>query len=154
MDPAKTFPARRDVPWDEIDGRVVLALPRHITWVQRIVSHIFPLGQTQIVTLDGPAAQFWLACDGRHATREIAKTLGDIPHAEARAQRFVADLAARGFLSLHEAPTPTQDRARGLTPEKGYARLRCRRCKRDQPLRLGADTRWFCPHCRRLNRIG
>jgi hypothetical protein len=123
-----------------------------MTWIQRVVARLFPLGGTHVVTLEGAAARFWLLCDGLHTTREIATALADVPQAEARAERFVADLARRGYLVVGNAPSPALDTRRGLTRERGYAILPCRRCKRRQPMLLVDSARWYCPHCRKLNR--
>lgn len=156
QDLLSAHPARARVAWDEIDGRVVIALPRRLTRAERFVSRIFPIAEVRLVSLEGPAARFWLLCDGQRTVREIARAMFDAAPAEGlegRSALFAQDLVARGFLALSEAPGQAEDELRGLTPERGWRRLACRRCKTVHPLRIAPGARWFCPRCRKLNQV-
>jgi hypothetical protein len=142
-------PARARVAWDEIDGRVVLALPRPLSWAERLVSRLlFPIPAERLVSLEGPAARFWLLADGARTLRGIAAAMGADP---ARCARFADDLAARGLLAPEGEAA--DDALRGLTPARGWRRVACRRCRTTQPVRAGPGARWFCPRCRKLNQV-
>jgi hypothetical protein len=150
------YPTRRRVAWDEVDSRVVLALPRTLSPVERLVSRFLPIPNVRLVSLEGPAARFWLLADGTRTLRDIARALHDDASAgdmEARALRFAQDLVQRGFLVLQDAPRAADDALRGLTPALGWSRLACRRCRTTHPLRVPPGARWFCPRCRKLNQV-
>lgn len=156
MDPLDAYPARADVPWDEVDGRVVLALPKPHGPVERLVNRIVPVADERHVSLEGASARVWLLADGTRTLRELAReAFRDAPaeRMEERAVRFAQDLAARGWLRLQDAPARAADAQRGLTPEKGYRAARCRRCKTEHRLRLPQGARYFCPRCRRPNLV-
>lgn len=156
MDPLDAYPARRRVAWDEVAGRVVLALPRRLGAADRLVARLFPIPRVRLVSLEGPAARFWILCSGTRTLREIAIAMLEAAPAEeveARSVRFAQDLAARGLLAFQNAPAPADDALRGLTPERGYRRLACRRCKTVHPIPADAGARWFCPRCRKLNQV-
>ncbi len=136
--------------WDEVEGRVVLALPRTLSAAERLVSRLFPIPDARLVSLEGLAARFWLLSDGARSVRGIAEALGA---EEGRAALFAEDLARRGLLALAPAPAAADDALRGLTPERGWRCLACRRCKTVHPLRAAPGARWFCPRCRKLNQV-
>lgn len=142
------YPARADVAWDELEGRIVLALPRPLSAAQRAVARLlFPIPEERLVSLEGPAAQLWRLADGGRNVEQIAREMRVAPE---QAARFAEDLAARGFLALRETPAPVADAKRGLDASRGWQQARCRRCRTLSPLRAGT-ARWFCPRCRKLN---
>ena len=147
MNADRTYPARRDLPWDEIDGRVMIALPKARSATTRLALRIFRAPRNTIVTLDADAARFWLASDGGKTLREVAATLGKRDEAAAA---FALELQARGFLELRAQIEPLIETQRGLP---GFARAACRKCREITPIRADAGAGWMCPRCRAVNRL-
>ena len=147
MDELDRYPARRDVPWDEIDGRVVISLPKARSATTRLALRLFGAPRNTIATLEDDAARFWLASDGARTLREMIALLG---RSEAAALAFARDLHARGFLELRERAGPIAQTLRGLP---GFARPACRKCGVVTPVRAKPGAPWLCPRCRRLNLV-
>lgn len=146
------YPARVDLPWDELDGRVFVALPRRRTRVERWLSRFVGTPENTLLTFEGEAAAFWRAADGTRAIEEIAAELPGAP-AVARVDAYARRLAARGLVRLHPRPTPAPDERRGLTPERGFHHPACRRCGLRIPVRARLGAFYLCPRCKRPNRL-
>lgn len=151
-----TYPARADVPWDDIEGRIVIALPRKSGAVERFLARILPVPENVVLSLEGTAASFWRLAEGTRTLRQMAAELAaqiEGGQREARVLHLARDLAARGFLVLRPTPEPLVETRRGLGPEKGFHPLACRACKVVTPVRARSGARWFCPRCRKLNMV-
>jgi hypothetical protein len=151
-------PARADLPWDEVDGRVFVALPRRRTRVERWLSaRLFPTPENVLITLEGHAGAFWRLADGTRTLDDIARKLaalpGDAARMDERALAFARKLAARGLLRLPERPEPASDTRQGLHERDGFRRHACRACGVRIPVRAPDGAFFLCPRCRRLNRL-
>lgn len=143
MHPHDAYVVRAVVPWDELDGRVVIALERRLGTVERALARLVRVPENVLVSLEGPAANAWRLADGSRRLRELPDEARPIAH----------ELARRRFLRLVDAPTRATDPMRGLDESSGYGRHACRRCAVVQPLRARQGAWWICPRCRRINRV-
>lgn len=154
---ARLYPARRDVPWDDVEGRVAIVVPRHQSPFERWLQARIPMARNAVLSLEGAAADVWRLSDG---TRTLADVAASLPRAQAgggdvaaRVLRLARDLERRGFLALHAAPRPVVETLRGLPEAQGFRRQACRKCRRVTPLRAEPGAWWLCPACRRPNRL-
>lgn len=150
------YPARVDLPWDEVDGRVFVALPRRRTRVERWLDRFFPSPENVLLTFEGRAAAFWTLADGTRTLGEISDALeavpGDASRMDERAAAFAERLRGRNLVTFEDAPRRVDDTRRGLDAARGF-RLHPCRCGVRLPVRAPAGARFLCPRCRRLNRL-
>lgn len=157
MDPLDVYPIRREVAWDDVDNRVVIALPRDVGAVGRLFAKLMPVAENRLVSLEDQAADFWRKADGRNSLRAIA---GDLTRkgeageaAQARVIVFARDLERRGFLEIRAQHGAANDRLRGLTPQRGFFRLACGQCDVVHPIQAKPGAKWACPRCQKVNRV-
>lgn len=149
------WPARVDVPWDEVDGRIYVALPKRRGRIERALARFMPVPANVLLTLEGGAARFWLLADGTCELADLAvriRTDDEAEDVEARTRAFGDAMAARGLVRMLSAPEPVTDARRGLGEAQGFLRATCRRCKVVLPLRGRRGTFFLCPRCRWPNR--
>lgn len=151
------YPARVELPWDEVDGRVFLALPRRRTRIERWISErLLPVPENVLLTFEGHAAAFWTLADGTRTVDEIARELerlpGDASRMDERAHGFAERLSARHLVRLLDRPERVGDERRGLGAAEGFRQHACR-CGVRLPVRAPPGAFFFCPRCRRLNRL-
>lgn len=145
------------VEWDELEDRAVIAIPKRYGAIERFVARWFPGPETVFVTFDALGTEAWRLADGSRRVRDVAEALrarfgaGAEP-AEARAAAFASGLVARGYAKIFEAPRAARDDARGFTAARGYRRVACPRCAREQPFRGRAGARFVCPRCGRVTK--
>lgn len=149
---APAYPARVDLPWDDVDGRVFVALPRRRTRFERWVSRFVPTPENTLLTFEGEAAAFWRLADGTRPVGELASALPGAPPV-ARVDAYARRLAARGLVRLHAQATPVVETQRGLGVERGFHHPPCRRCGLRVPVRARVGALYLCPRCKRPNRV-
>ncbi len=147
-----TYPARRPIPWEVDEGRVVLEPPEPPSRIERWVRRLLRAPRRSQVRLDDEGTRAWLLADGTRtlgeAAREIAAELDPSTTAEearVRLERFYAALVDRGALELRAAPEPTTDPLRGF-PHHEEVPCGCGRTVRVPGDRDGA-VRYRCPAC-------
>ena len=91
--------------YDEIEGRVVLRVPRPDTWQVKIVNIFFPVPDERKVVLDPIGSDVWRVCDGQTPIAEIIKVLQreyklGSKEAELSLQQFFKDLGRRGYIGF------------------------------------------------------
>lgn len=155
---SREYPARVDLPWDELDGRVFVALPRRRGAVERwIARHVVATPENVLITLEGHAAAFWRLADGTRdlatLARDFAAQTGDAERIDERIREFATRLAKRGLVRLLPSPQPVLETRVGLDEHQGFARHPCRHCRVRLPVRAPPGAFFLCPRCRRLNRL-
>lgn len=151
------FASRGDVEWDVDEGRVVLAIPKRYSRVERWLTRFLPGPEAVFVRLDDLGSAGWELADGARTVAEAAEAIrarfGERAEpARERAAVFYADLARRGLARLTDAPAEARD-VRGFSRERGYRRLRCRKCRAEQPMKAPRGARYRCPRCGTVNRV-
>lgn len=93
-----------DARWEEVDGRVVLVVPKFGAAGTRLL-RLFRLSPTARLRLDAMGSAAWVACDGR----TVGDVLGDLRtrfpgehDLERRLGLFVSQLVDRGLLVLED----------------------------------------------------
>lgn len=138
------------MPWDELDGRVFIALPKRRTRIERALERVVPTPHNTLMTFEGESARFWTLADGTRTLDDLAAALEATP---ARVERFTARLAHRGLLTLHAQPSAAPDTRKGLGEAQGFRRHTCWSCALTHPLRASGRAVFFCPRCKRPNRL-
>ena len=91
--------------WEEIEGRVVLRVPRPNTLQVKIVNVFFPVPDERKVVLDPIGSDVWRVCDGQTPISEVGKLLQrqyklGAREAELSLQQFFKDLGRRGYIGF------------------------------------------------------
>ena len=91
--------------WDEVEGRVVLRVPRPDSWQVKLVNVFFPVPEERKVVLDPIGSDVWRACDGETPIAEVMKILQrqyklGAKEAELSLQQFFKDLGKRGYIGF------------------------------------------------------
>ena len=91
--------------WDEVEGRVVLRVPRPDSWQVKIVNIFFPVPEERKVILDPIGSDVWRVCDGETPIAEVTKVLQreyklGAREAELSLQQFFKDLGRRGYIGF------------------------------------------------------
>ncbi len=99
--------------WEEVEGRIVLRVPRPDTLQVKLVNIFFPVPEERKVVLDPIGSDVWRVCDGQTPIAEIAKLLGrnyklGTREAELSLQQFFKDLGRRGYVGFAVANKATK----------------------------------------------
>ena len=91
--------------WEEVEGRVVLRVPRPDTLQVKIINIFFPVPEERKVILDPIGSDVWRACDGQTPISEVAKILGrnyklGTREAELSLQQFFKEVGRRGYIGF------------------------------------------------------
>lgn len=91
--------------WDEVEGRVVLRVPRPDTWQVKLVNVFFPVPEERKVVLDPIGSDVWRVCDGATPISEVIQVLQreyklGAKEAELSLQQFFKDLGRRGYIGF------------------------------------------------------
>jgi len=91
--------------WDEVEGRIVLRVPRPDTWQVKIINVFFPVPEERKVVLDPIGSDVWRVCDGETPIAEVMKVLQreyklGAKEAELSLQQFFKDLGRRGYIGF------------------------------------------------------
>ena len=91
--------------WEEVEGRVVLTVPRPDTIQVKLINIFFPVPEARKVVLDPIGSDVWRVCDGQTPIAEISQILGrnyklGTREAELSLQQFFKDLGRRGYVGF------------------------------------------------------
>ena len=113
VDPAKARreflalrPARNPkLDWEDVEGRVVLTIPRPNTLQIKLLNIFFPVPESRKVVLDPIGSNVWRRCDGTTAIEKISKALQSdyqlgAREAELSLRQFFQDLGKRGYIGF------------------------------------------------------
>lgn len=156
-DPFHLYIARADVPWEERDGQVLVAVTKDEGAFSRVVSKLIRAPQSVSIRLDRAGTATWLLADGTRTGEEIAEALAAKFGGEGwplRTKDFLLMLHSRGLLRSAAQPTRAADSLAGFPPHSGFRATTCARCK--TTVRLKGPTRalYQCPGCGKMTRAG
>ena len=91
--------------WDEVEGRIVLRVPRPDSWQVKLVNIFFPVPEERKVVLDPIGSDVWRVCDGETSIADVMKVLQreyklGAKEAELSLQQFFKDLGKRGYIGF------------------------------------------------------
>ena len=91
--------------WEEVEGRVVLRVPRPDTIQVKLINIFFPVPEERKVVLDPIGSDVWRVCDGQTPIAEVVKVLQrnyklGAREAELSLQQFFKDLGQRGYIGF------------------------------------------------------
>lgn len=106
-------PARNPkIPWEEVDGKVVLTIPRPKNWKIKLINVFFPVPESRKVILDAIGSHVWRGCDGQNRIESLSRELQKeyklgAREAELSLQQFFKDLGRRGYIGFVSERTQT-----------------------------------------------
>lgn len=154
-DPLHLYVARGEVPWEERDGTILIAMPKEEGRVARAFSRLLRAPQAVSVRLDAAGTATWLLADGSRTGEDIAAELATRFGGDgwaARVKAFLAVLEPRGLVRLAPQPTAPADRFAGFPPETGFRAESCRRCATTVRVKGPGRLVYQCPGCGRIVR--
>jgi hypothetical protein len=99
-------PARNPaLGWEEVEGRVVLTIPRPNNLKVKIINIFFPVPDDRKVVLDPIGTHVWRQCDGLTTIEKIGRSLQSeyklgAKEAELSLRQFFQDLGKRGYIGF------------------------------------------------------
>lgn len=154
-DPLHLYVARGDVPWEERDGSVLLAMPADERRRARWLAKLLRAPEAVSIRLDEPGTATWLLADGSRTGEEIATALAERFRGDGwplRVKSFTLALSARGLLRFDATPLRATDALAGFPPQTGFRAVACRRCSTLVRLKGPPGAIYQCPGCGRLTR--
>ena len=108
--------------WEEVEGRVVLRVPRPNTLQVKIVNVFFPVPDERKVVLDPIGSDVWRMCDGETPISEVGKLLQrqyklGAREAELSLQQFFKDLGRRGYIGFATPKKGMRNKEQGAKQE-------------------------------------
>jgi hypothetical protein len=94
------------VEWEEVEGKVMLRVPRPTDWKFKLAKKLFPIpDEPKIVALDAIGSHVWVRCDGKNSIDTLSKELQSAyklsaREAELSLQQFFKELGRRGYVGF------------------------------------------------------
>ena len=93
------------IGWKEVEGRVVLTVPRPNNWKIRLINRFFEVPPSRTVDLDALGSFVWLRCDGQTSIDKLSRELQreykiGAREAELSLQQFFEVLGRRGYIGF------------------------------------------------------
>ena len=105
-------PARNPIlGWEEVEGKVVLTIPRATGWKVKMINIFFPVPDEKKVVLDAIGSHVWTRCDGQNTIDYLSRELQNeyklgAREAELSLQQFFKDLGKRGYIGFATEKRP------------------------------------------------